>query len=64
MKYINVFLEFFKSLSLITKVDTIIGIIAFIIAISSYKVNKDKVEKDKIIYNQQMKEKEQKNMIL
>ena len=51
MKYIKVFLEFLKSLSLITKVATIIGIITFIIAILSYKVNKDKVEKDKIIYN-------------
>ena len=60
MKYIKSFLEFFKSLSFITKVATIIGIIAFIIAMSSYKVNKDTVEKNKIIYDQQMKEKEQK----
>ena len=55
MKYIKAFLDFFKSLSFITKVATIIGIIAFIIAISSYKVNKDKLKKNKIIYNQQMK---------
>lgn len=60
MKHIKVFLEFFKSLSFITKVATIVGITALIIAISSYKIDKYKEEKDEIIYNQQVKEKDQK----